>query len=340
MRSALRFLFLSLLIISHLPAASAQAALLLEEPYGVFGTVNPTGHTALYFARICAESPTRLRLCQPGESGVVISRYQGIANYDWLAIPLEPYLYATEHANQAPSHVTPAQVHQLRSRYREAHLLMETAGLDEGGFLHGGWGELIGVSYERRIWAFRFTTTPEQDQQLIRTLNARPNSSHFSLLMNNCSDFARSILNLYFPGKFRRTLIPDAAITTPKQVAYRLVKRARKEPAMELQVFELPQIPGYRKHSHANKNISESFVTSTGYALPLSVINPMLLGGLGVDYLVASRHHLLPRNPQILGAMALSALYLPGTSTQEHSAADDSDFTLGPGDISRPRALR
>src|SRR5580700_3940216 len=74
----------------------AQAALLMEEPYGFFGTVNPTGHTAIYFARICAETPTRLRRCEPGEMGAVISRYSDVNDYDWVAIPLIPYLYSVE----------------------------------------------------------------------------------------------------------------------------------------------------------------------------------------------------------------------------------------------------
>lgn len=60
----------------------AQAALLLEEPYGFFGTLNPTGHTAIYFSHICAETPVKLRRCEPGEQGTVIARYQGIAGYD------------------------------------------------------------------------------------------------------------------------------------------------------------------------------------------------------------------------------------------------------------------
>src|ERR1700758_1084225 len=77
-------------------AAGAQAALLMEEPYGFFGTLNPTGHTAIYFARICADTPVKLRRCEPGELGSVISRYQGIAGYDWVAMPLIPYLYSVE----------------------------------------------------------------------------------------------------------------------------------------------------------------------------------------------------------------------------------------------------
>ena len=56
----------------------AQAALLMEEPYGFFGTVNPTGHTAIYFDTCCAETPVKLRRCEPGEMGAVISRYRDI----------------------------------------------------------------------------------------------------------------------------------------------------------------------------------------------------------------------------------------------------------------------
>src|SRR5579859_3624968 len=84
---------------------SAQAALLMEEPYGFFGTVNPTGHTAVYFAHICAETPTKLRRCQPGEMGTVISRYSDINDYDWVAIPLIPYLYSVEDISQVPERV-------------------------------------------------------------------------------------------------------------------------------------------------------------------------------------------------------------------------------------------
>ena len=53
-------------------------ALLMEEPYGDFGAMNPTGHAAVYLNHICAESPTELRMCHDGEYGVVISRYHKI----------------------------------------------------------------------------------------------------------------------------------------------------------------------------------------------------------------------------------------------------------------------
>ena len=85
-----------LFVLAGVPLARADAALLLEEPFGTLGYFNPTGHVAIYFTHICAASPARLRRCEPGEMGSVISRYQKVAGYDWLAIPLIPYLYAVD----------------------------------------------------------------------------------------------------------------------------------------------------------------------------------------------------------------------------------------------------
>jgi hypothetical protein len=39
--------------------------------------------------------------------------------------------------------------------------------------VHGGWTQLLGAAYERRIYAFRFETTEAQDDALIEKLNAR-----------------------------------------------------------------------------------------------------------------------------------------------------------------------
>jgi hypothetical protein len=88
------FLVFFVLGVAFCSQGHSQAALLMEQPYGFFGAVNPTGHNAIYFERICAETPVRLRRCEPGEMGVVIARYEGIDGYDWIAIPLVPYLYA------------------------------------------------------------------------------------------------------------------------------------------------------------------------------------------------------------------------------------------------------
>ncbi len=63
-------------------AAHASVALLMEEPYGTLGAVNPTGHAAIYLNHICADSPVVLRPCHEGEYGVVISRYHKVDGLD------------------------------------------------------------------------------------------------------------------------------------------------------------------------------------------------------------------------------------------------------------------
>src|SRR5580692_11622899 len=306
----------------------AQAALLMEEPYGVFGVLNPTGHNAIYFERICAETPVKLRRCQPGEMGVVIARYEGVDGYDWVAIPLLPYLYAVENSADVPAHVDRDTVERLRNHYREAHLQSLGDTLSPGNFLHGGWTQLVGAAYERRIFAFRFDTTPDQDDTLIQQLNAGPNLTSFDLVFNNCADFSRELLNHYFPHVFKRSIFPDAGMTTPKQTTYRLVRYARKHPETQLDIFEIPQIPGYRHESHSAKGVDESLAT-TVYAIPIAILNPYLAGGLFVDYLVRGRYHLIPKDPTILGPENLSALTAPGltsakltapSSTQENSS--------------------
>jgi hypothetical protein len=154
-------------------------------------------------------------------------------------------------------------------------------------------------------------------------------------------------LNDYFPRTFRRSIFPDAFMTTPKQITYKLARFARKNPGTELTVFEIPQIPGYRGRSHSAKGIDESFIT-TIYAIPIALLNPYLAGGLFVDYLVRGRYHLIPKDPTILGPDNLSALIATGlttakltapSSTQENSSiagvkalgAADGGSAIGPG---------
>jgi hypothetical protein len=319
--SKIRTVSLAVFFVAALCAAHihAQAALLMEEPYGFFGTVNPTGHNAIYFERICAETPVKLRRCGPGELGAVIARYQGIDGYDWVAIPLVPYLYSVENAADVPSHVDRDTVFRLRNRYREAHFQMFGPKLSPGNFVHGGWTQLVGAAYERRIYAFRFQTTPEQDEALMERLNAGPNRTHFNLLFSNCADFGRVVLNGYFPRTFKRSLFPDAGMTTPKQISYKLVRYARKHPETQLTVFEIPQIPGYRCGSHSVKGIDESFVT-TLYAVPIVIVNPYLAVGLSVDYLVRGRYRTIPKHPAVLGPENLLALTAP-VAAQENAAS-------------------
>ncbi len=302
------------------PLCRSQAALLLEQPYGIFGEINPTGHNAVYLARICAETPVQLRPCRPGEYGAVIARYQGIDGYDWIAIPLIPYLYSVSDVSEVPGRVDRATVERLRNDYRETHLKSLGDHVTNGNLVHGGWTELVGAAYERRTYAFWFQTTAGQDDALMARLNDTSNHTKFSLLFSNCADFARTVLNSYFPKKFRRSIFPDAGMTTPKQNAFKLVRYGRKHPEARLTVFEIPQVPGYRHRSHSNKDVSESLVT-TVYAVPLAIVNPWLTAGIAVDYVVRGRYHIIPKHPQVLEPDELIQLSSPAPSLMDTAEA-------------------
>lgn len=289
--------------------SQAQAALLLEQPYGFFGTLNPTGHTAIYFANICAETPVKLRRCEPGEPGTIISRYQGIAGYDWVAIAPIPYFYSVEDSRYVPAHVDKAIVRSLRSRYHEEHLGYLGQGVFEGNLVRGGWTQLVGAAYERRTYAFRFATAPEQDDDVIALLNSGLNRSDFNLLYSNCADFIRTILNIYLPHTFKRSFFPDAGMTTPKQITDKLTRYSRKHPELHLTVFEIPQVLGYRRLSHSNKSISESLIT-TGYAVPIIIINPYVAGAIFLDYVTRGRFPSVPKHAPALAPDELSTLQL------------------------------
>src|SRR5580704_1104787 len=165
-------------------AAQASVTLLLEEPYGNFGGLTPTGHASIYLSRVCAASPVSLRRCQPGEQGVVISRYHRVAGYDWIAIPVLPYLYAVDRPEDVPLTVSPEEVAALRDAYRRAKLHDMIPDTEDGLMPKGDWTQLVGSAYDRTIYAFGVETTEEQDEQFIQVFNSGPNEAHFNLLFH------------------------------------------------------------------------------------------------------------------------------------------------------------
>lgn len=307
----MRSLFTALLAVAiaalSTTRAPAQAALLMQQPYGLARVFNSTGHEAIYFARICADTPMRLRRCGPNEMGAVISRYNGIGGYDWLAVPLIPYLYAVDDAKDVPAQVDRATVNRLRRTYHDKHLQALGPHVPEGGLIRRGWNQLSGVAYNRGIYVFRFDTTEAQDDAFIARMNAAQNRSHFHILTSNCANFADSVLDFYFPHTFGRRLLPDAGIVTPRQTAYELDRYAQKHPELRLAVFEIPQVPGYRKKSLQNKSVAEAFIVS-GDIVPVAVLCPYAAAGLAADYLAWGRYPLPLRGAPVLGPRDLAPL--------------------------------
>src|SRR6202046_5722463 len=278
--------------------AHASAALLMEEPYGKFGAVNPTGHAAVYFNRICADSPTVLRLCHDGEYGTVISRYHKIDGYDWIAMPLIGYLYAVDSPSDILLTVDREKAEALRDAYRRQHLLNLAPDNREGGTPKGEWTQLVGASFDRTIHGFQVDSTIEQDQMFIATFNDRRNVGHFNLLFHNCADFSRVVLDIYLPHAIHRNFIADVGLMTPKQVARSLVAYGKKHPELDMTAFVIPQVPGSIHRRHPVDGVAESLVKSKKYLLPMVVLAPEVTGGVAVAYLVDGRMK-LPKNTPV-----------------------------------------
>ncbi|MGA2992566.1 MAG: hypothetical protein ABSD88_19015 [Candidatus Korobacteraceae bacterium] len=268
-----------------LTLAHADIALLLEEPFGGFGTVYPTGHAAIYLARVCASSPAVLRRCEPGEAGVVISRYHRIAGYDWLAIPLIPYLYAVDKPEQVPPSADTKSVAALRDAYRRKYLEQVAPDGPDGKTPEGEWVQLVGSSYDRKIYGFLLETSAEQDDDFIREFNRRRNKSHFNLFFHNCADFTRVVLDFYYRGAVHRSFTADAGMTTPKQAARSIVRYSRHNPDLLFSTFVIPQVPGSIHRSKPARGILEGFIRTKKYSVPAAVLSPIVVGGLAVVYL-------------------------------------------------------
>jgi hypothetical protein len=271
------------------PNARADVAVLLEEPYSYDGAWAGTGHTAVYLNRVCAASPTVLRRCQPGEAGVVISRYHRIAGYDWLAIPLYPYLYAVERPGDIPLFADGKLEAALRDQYRHKYLRDIVPDGLEGATPGGDWYELVGSAYDRTLYGFQIETTPDQDDEVIARYNAAPNRESYRLVSRNCADFVRDVLNFYHPKSAKRSVVADLDVSTPKHTAKSLVQFSRKHPELEFTAFVIPQVPGTIKRSRPVHGLVESVFKAKKYELPLAVFQPFVAGGFAVAYVASGR---------------------------------------------------
>lgn len=315
-------LFLSVLAL-HAPLR-AEVTLLIGEPFGAFGAFNPTGHAAVYLSRVCAESPVKLRMCQPGESGVVISRYNRVAGFDWLAVPLLPYLYAVENPGEVPDWVDARTVAKLRDGYRRLHLRQIAPDREDEEIPRGDWIQLVGSAYDRSLHGFTLPTTPEEDERLVAYLNQRPNERRFNLFYRNCADFAQEIINFYYPRAVRRSFVADLAISTPKHAAKALVRYTRSRPELSYSQFMIPQIPGRRPSTNL-RGVNESLIRSKKYAAPLIILQPWVAATAATAYLVSGRFNPAAGPQAVCEPAALETCMEPGNgpllvSSQESAA--------------------
>src|SRR5579863_4596083 len=285
---------LAVLVVVSAGLAKASVTLLLEEPYGKMGFFTATGHAAVYLSGVCAETPLVLRPCVPGELGAVISRYDGVGGYDWVAIPLIPYLYAVERTDDIPLFVDAKMANFLRDQYRRKHLESLAPDKNGGETPGGNWYELVGSSYDRSVYAFEIESTPAQDEAFIHKYNMSPNRSHFHLASRNCADFAKDVINFYYPRSLHRSLVADVGITTPKQMAKTLIKFSGRHSQLQFSRFVIPQVPGTEARSTPVHGVVESFFKAKKYIVPSVVVSPIFAGCVAAVYVGSGAGHFDP----------------------------------------------
>lgn len=279
---------LLLLVLFLCPAfVRADVSLFLHEAIGVSGEETAAGHASIYFSNVCADGPVRLRMCHPGETGVVITAYPEMGadkNYEWLAIPLLSYLYGVENERNIPLYTNGRIRMLLRETYRRNHLRSIVADLPDGAMPLGRWKEVIGTVFNRDIYAFTLKTTAAEDAAFLEKFNLRPNQSRWQTLYHNCADFAREVLNLYFPHAARRDVLNDFTMTTPKAIAKSLTRYATHRPERLFYMTKYSQLSGPIRRSLDNRKFSEMAIRSKKYLIPQIILKQSLLAIFATSY--------------------------------------------------------
>ncbi len=328
--SLLPILLLAISINFAAPRAFADVGVVLNESLGEsMDRITGTGHMAVYFSNICAESPTKLRLCAPGESGSVISTYINIGedrSLDWNIVPLNIYLYGVEDPANRPIFASYKIKHALEERYRQNYLsgLCDTPSCQTSG--KAEWREMVAATLIRGMYIFVVDTSIEQDRQLIDEMNNAPNHNHFNGATNNCADFARRIVNTYFPHAASRDVLNDFGMTSPKAVARTFTHYAQRHPELHLRVMHFAQVPGTIKRSSNVRAGTEQLFRSKKLLVPMVAFAYEALPLVAGSYLITGRFNpikefekhpatnLTPEN--LASAPHLQAVALPDQRTQ------------------------
>jgi hypothetical protein len=254
--------------------------------------ITGSGHTAVYLSRICPESPVKLRLCKPGEQGSVISNYTTLGEdepFEWNIVPLNVYIYGVADPAERPLFASPKIKSALEEAYREKVLAdycqsetCRTSGKAE-------WREMVSAESERTFYILIASTTLEQDQKLIDEFNSLPNVNHFNGMTHNCADFAKHIIDTYFPHAAHRDPINDFGMTSPKAVARSFAHWAHHHPHEQYHVVHFAQLPGTIKRSSECRSGTEQLYHSKKLLVPMAVFAPHELGIVTGSYLLTGR---------------------------------------------------
>jgi hypothetical protein len=303
---AIRMVAVLVLLLTTMAAAPAQAdvGVLLNESLDTsLARITGSGHSAVFFSRICPETPVKLRLCRPGEQGSVMSNYTTLGEdqpYEWNIVPLSVYLYGVEDPQNRPLFGSQKIKHALEERYRTNFLsgYCENANCRTGN--GSEWREMVGATLERSIYLFVVETSVEQDSAFIARFNSLPNQNHFNGVTQNCATFSRRVINSYYPHATHADYLNDFGLITPKAIARSFTHYADRHPEAHLRVLHFAQLPGTIKRSSECRNGTEQLYRSKKLLVPMVVFAPHELPFVAATYLLTARfnpEHELEKHP-------------------------------------------
>ena len=263
-------LVLSFVLATPTPSR-ADIGVIVVEPITKLGFWTRLGHAETYLSNICQDgSPIKMRLCLPGESGGVVSRYKSLSeheDYDWAIVPFEEYLHGFGSPDFAPMIGTPKlqsaiEQHNFGPLFSSA---LATTGI--GRLPDGQWKAALATRFDRNIYVFSVETTAADDATIVAAFNSARNKSRFNFFYRNCSNHAKSIFELILPDI---DTIGDRTsgltMETPKGLVKALVDRALEHPELHLRVRRYAQVPGTFGRSRDVLFPMENTYKSLGFA--------------------------------------------------------------------------
>ncbi len=308
------------------PRANADVGVVLNESMDTsMDRITGTGHTAVYFSRICPESPVKLRVCGPGEEGSVMSNYINIGEdqrFEWNVAPLNVYLYGVEDPRHRPIFGSFKLKHVLEERYRERYLSGYCEGPSCATSPKAEWREMVAATFIRSVYIFVIDTTVEQDKELIAEFNDSPNKNHFNGVTWNCADFTRHVINTYFPHAANPDYVNDFGMTSPKAVARSFTRYALRHPELNFRVMHFAQVPGTIKRSTEVRAGTEQLYHSKKFLVPMLVFADYELPAVAATYMLTGRfnpEHEFERHPAIAKNTTHSRQQLDADSPDEQA---------------------
>lgn len=273
-------------------AAASIGVVLNESLDESMDRITGTGHTAVYFSNICADSPVKLRECRAGELGSVLSTYINIGeNYPfaWNIVPLSVYLYGVEDPQNRPIFGSRTIKYLLEERYREKYLAEYCTSEACRTSNKSEWREMVGATLIRSVYIFAVDTTPGQDRAFIAKFNAAANKNDFNGITRNCADFTRTVINSYFPHAVNRDYLNDFGMTSPKAVARTFTGYGLRHPELNFRVMHFAQLPGTIKRSSEVRAGTEQLYRSKKFLIPMVLFANHELPVAVASYLLTGR---------------------------------------------------